>query len=231
MPTTWSNRILALSDNAMEALVKMPPTRSADKVAAKVASQMISHVDPANWMIGTNTKTATRVVVARRAISNAHRSGFCRRYSTSTAPTPSACAATIVVGVEKTRPMTSGTSERESQRSLPDLPTSSTNTSVTANPAASIHQGTWIRPSGAGIESAVIRRSAEEIATSTPVRHQTRTAPLIRGRDDLRWASITRPLSSHATIRRERRGGESVLGLVSPGARRKTFGCIFHAPA
>ena len=147
---------------------------------------------PATWTIGTNTKTATSVAVARCATSNAHRSGFSRRYNTSTAATPSACAATIVVGVEKTRPMTSGTSERESQRSLRALPTSSTNTSVTANPAASIHQGHWIRPSGAGIESAVHQQEPPKRSPrARPVRHQTRTAPLIRGRDDLRWASIT----------------------------------------
>jgi hypothetical protein len=51
--------------------------------------------------------------------------------------------------------------------------------------------------SGDAIESADIR-TTEESATSTAVRHQTRTEPLIRGRDDLTWASITWPLSSDA---------------------------------
>jgi hypothetical protein len=45
-------------------------------------------------------------------------------------------------------------------------------------------------PRGGAIEAAAINRAAKERATSTPVRHQTRTAPLIRGRGDFRCASI-----------------------------------------
>src|SRR4029450_11343229 len=48
-------------------------------------------------------------------------------------------------------------------------------------------------PKGGAVESAAISRAAKERATSTPVRHQTRTAPLIRGRGDFRCASIGRP--------------------------------------
>src|SRR5512144_1266726 len=76
-------------------------------------------------------------------------------------------------------------------------------------------------PSGGTIESAAITRTSEETATSTPVRHQTRTAPLIRGRDDFRCASTTWPLSSNATIRLQRRSAESVLRLVSGGAAQE----------
>src|SRR4029450_14160647 len=45
-------------------------------------------------------------------------------------------------------------------------------------------------PRGGAIESVAISRAAKERPASTPVRHQTRTAPLIRGRGDFRWASI-----------------------------------------
>ena len=189
----------------MEALVKTGRRRGRREgcSVAKAASQMISHVDPANWMIGTNTKTATRVVVARRAISNAHRSGLspvqhehCTD-ATRLAPPRSLWAS------RKTRPMTSGTRRGRASARCPIYPHQA-RTPVTANPAASIHQG--MDPSERGWDR--VRRHQKERRRD---RHEhARKAPDTNSTARSAGATISGGqashglFSSHATIRRER---------------------------
>jgi hypothetical protein len=68
------------------------------------------------------------------------------------------------------------------------------------------------------------------MAMSTPVRHQTRTAPLIRGRGDLRWASIS-DLSSNGRIDYNAVALNQSWGSYLVVPRRKTFGWVRHSPA